>query len=213
MPRSRIGIVMLLAYKLSLYKGLPYILLWLLAIVSIYTYITAKTTFGRHFYALGGNEKATKLSGINTNRIYFSAYVNVSFLAALAAQNGSAVIVSGEPPKPEKNQHVLPFFAENAQGAFVVTDPKVQLPVGTLQNAIDALLRETPGAEVDYIHGASVVVELAQKHNAIGFLLPAMAKTELFPTVVFDGALPRKTFSMGEANEKRYYMECRRIRP
>ncbi len=79
------GVVMLLMYKLSLYKGVPYILLWLIGIVAIYTYITAKTTFGRHFYALGGNEKATKLSGINTNRIYFSAYVNVSFLSALAA--------------------------------------------------------------------------------------------------------------------------------
>ena len=91
------GIVMLLTYKLSLYKGLPYILLWLLVIVSIYTYITAKTTFGRHFYALGGNEKATKLSGINTNRIYFSAYVNVSFLAALAALVVSARFTSANP--------------------------------------------------------------------------------------------------------------------
>ncbi len=91
------AIVMLLMYKLSLYKGLPYILLWLIVIVAIYTYITAKTTFGRHFYALGGNEKATKLSGINTNRIYFSAYVNVSFLAALAALVVSARFTSANP--------------------------------------------------------------------------------------------------------------------
>jgi putative multiple sugar transport system permease protein len=91
------GIVMLLMYKLSLYKGVPYILLWLIAIVSIYTYITAKTTFGRHFYALGGNEKATKLSGINTNRIYFSAYVNVSFLSALAALVVAARFTSANP--------------------------------------------------------------------------------------------------------------------
>ena len=91
------GIVMLLMYKLSLYKGVPYILLWLILIVSIYTYITAKTTFGRHFYALGGNEKATKLSGINTNRIYFSAYVNVSFLSALAALVVAARFTSANP--------------------------------------------------------------------------------------------------------------------
>ena len=91
------GIVMLLMYKLSLYKGIPYILLWLILIVSIYTYITAKTTFGRHFYALGGNEKATKLSGINTNRIYFSAYVNVSFLSALAALVVAARFTSANP--------------------------------------------------------------------------------------------------------------------
>jgi putative multiple sugar transport system permease protein len=91
------GVVMLLMYKLSLYKGIPYILLWLIGIVAIYTYITAKTTFGRHFYALGGNEKATKLSGINTNRIYFSAYVNVSFLSALAALVVAARFTSANP--------------------------------------------------------------------------------------------------------------------
>ena len=91
------AIVMLLMYKLSLYKGVPYILLWLIVIVAVYTYITAKTTFGRHFYALGGNEKATKLSGINTNRIYFSAYVNVSFLSALAALVVAARFTSANP--------------------------------------------------------------------------------------------------------------------
>ncbi len=91
------GIIMLLMYKLSQYKGLPYILLWLLGIVAIYTYITARTTFGRHFYALGGNEKATKLSGINTNRIYFAAYVNVSFLSALAALVVAARFTSANP--------------------------------------------------------------------------------------------------------------------
>jgi len=91
------GIVMLLMYKLSLYKGVPYILLWLILIVAIYTYITAKTTFGRHFYALGGNEKATKLSGINTNNIYFSAYVNVSFLSAFAALVVAARFTSANP--------------------------------------------------------------------------------------------------------------------
>ncbi len=91
------AIVMLLMYKLSLYKGVPYILLWLILIVAIYTYLTAKTTFGRHFYALGGNEKATKLSGINTNRIYFSAYVNVSFLSAFAALVVAARFTSANP--------------------------------------------------------------------------------------------------------------------
>ena len=90
-------IVMLLMYKLSLYKGIPYFLLWLIGIVAVYTFITAKTTLGRHFDALGGNEKATKLSGINTNRIYFSAYVNVSFLSALAALVVAARFTSANP--------------------------------------------------------------------------------------------------------------------
>lgn len=72
------------SYKLACYKGIPVMLLWVLAIVAIYGYITSKTAFGRYFYAVGGNEKAAKLSGINTNKIYFSAYVSMSVLAALS---------------------------------------------------------------------------------------------------------------------------------
>ena len=107
--------------------------------------------------------------------------------------------------------HVVPFFTGEKQGAFLVEGCTQQLAVGTLQNAIDAVLKETPGAEVDYIHGTDVVKRLSKQANTMGFLLPAMEKSELFPTVVYDGALPRKTFSMGEANEKRYYLECRKI--
>jgi len=109
--------------------------------------------------------------------------------------------------------HVLPFFSGKSRGAFEVKGPRQQLPVGTLQRAVDAYLSETPEVEVDYIHGAGVVRELSNKPGTLGFLLPAMKKSELFPTVVYDGALPRKTFSMGEASEKRYYMECRKILP
>lgn len=127
-------------------------------------------------------------------------------------QNGCARVELGRMPSAQGGEtHVLPFLTGDVEGAFVVSCPKTQLAVGTLQAAIDALLKDVPGTVVDYIHGAEVVKELAHKGGAIGFLLPAMKKSELFPTVVYDGALPRKTFSMGEANEKRYYMECRRI--
>lgn len=76
-------IIIVYCYKLSNYKGIPVMLLWVLAVVAIYAYITSKTAFGRHFYAVGGNEKATKLSGIDTNKIYFFAYANVAFLAGI----------------------------------------------------------------------------------------------------------------------------------
>ena len=129
----------------------------------------------------------------------------------LAKQNGGVEVLSEVLPAEGGKVHTIPFFTKGGSGSFRVSAPTQQLAVGTLQNAIDALLSEQKGAEVDYIHGADVVKDLSAKENAIGFLLPAMAKSELFPTVVYDGALPRKTFSMGEANEKRYYMECRRI--
>ncbi len=132
-------------------------------------------------------------------------------LSHLNAQNGGATVEYGPHTAAGGQTHVLPFFTGELTGAFLVTAPSQQLAVGTLQGAIDALLKETPDTEVDYIHGADVVKQLSAKGDAVGFLLPAMEKSELFPTVVYDGALPRKTFSMGEANEKRYYMECRRI--
>ena len=68
------------------------------------------------------------------------------------------------------------------------------------------------GVSLDYIHGAEVVEELTRRPKAIGFLLPPMKKEELFPTVIHDGVLPRKTFSMGEAHDKRFYLEARKIR-
>ncbi|MEE1305752.1 MAG: sugar ABC transporter permease [Agathobacter sp.] len=69
--------------KLCQYKGISVMFLWVIAVCLIYHFITSKTAFGRYFYAVGGNEKATKLSGINTNKVYFIAYVNMGFLAGL----------------------------------------------------------------------------------------------------------------------------------
>lgn len=85
-----------------------------------------------------------------------------------------------------------------------------KLTVGSLQSALDEYAKEHD-CKIDYIHGENVVKELAQKEGSIGFILPDMLKSELFPTVICDGALPRKTFSMGHAWDKRYYIEARRI--
>ncbi len=94
---------------------------------------------------------------------------------------------------------------------ITVPDPKVQLAVGTLQAFIDEYLKKF-GGEVDYIHGDEVTRELGSKEGNMGFLLPAMGKEQLFKTVMADGVLPRKTFSMGHAQDKRYYVEARKIR-
>ena len=85
------------------------------------------------------------------------------------------------------------------------------LTVGSLQNFIDKYLSENKG-KVDYIHGTDVVTKLSENESSIGFILPDMGKEQLFPTVIKDGALPRKTFSMGHAEDKRYYIECRKIK-
>lgn len=110
-----------------------------------------------------------------------------------------------------EGRHLLAFCAEGGYGFFSVGCPSAQLEVGTLQNALDDMIKEK-GIAIDYIHGEDVVYDLGMRPGNMGFTLPPMHKSALFRTVVFDGALPRKTFSMGEANEKRYYLECKRIK-
>lgn len=107
--------------------------------------------------------------------------------------------------------HVIEVCWNGHDGSVTVPDPKVQLAVGTLQTFIDEYLKQF-GGEVDYIHGDEVTRELGSKEGNMGFLLPAMGKEQLFKTVMADGVLPRKTFSMGHAQDKRYYVEARKIR-
>lgn len=92
----------------------------------------------------------------------------------------------------------------------IITRPTSKLTVGSLQNFLDAY-QQNNAIKMDYIHGMETVVALSEKKDSIGFLLPDMKKEELFPSVMEDGALPRKTFSMGHAEDKRYYTECRKI--
>jgi len=107
--------------------------------------------------------------------------------------------------------HTIAYTWAGGSGYLNVPNPRVQLAVGTLQNFLDVYLKEN-GGHVDYIHGGQVTDELGSKPGNIGFKLPAMGKDQLFKTVIADGVLPRKTFSMGHAEDKRYYVEGRRIR-
>ncbi len=106
------------------------------------------------------------------------------------------------------------LIAVTAKGDTRITipSPVQQLTVGTLQNFLFDYSARHPEAEVDYIHNEDSLRALATKPNAIGFLFEGMRKDELFRSVLYDGALPRKTFSMGHAQDKRYYLECRKIR-
>lgn len=96
---------------------------------------------------------------------------------------------------------------------YKLNNPKFNLTVGDVQGFIDYYLKNVDtAATVDYIHGEETVFNKAKEANTVGVLLPAMAKNDLFRTVIVDGVLPRKTFSMGHANEKRFYLECRKIK-
>lgn len=110
----------------------------------------------------------------------------------------------------EKSAQEFSVIFNGKTTTFGITKPNSNLTVGSLQKFIDEFL-EKNGGEVDYIHGDDVVRKICENGGAMGFLLPSMQKSELFPTVVKDGALPRKTFSMGHANDKRFYCEARAI--
>ncbi len=98
-------------------------------------------------------------------------------------------------------------------GTLEIPAPVDALAVGTVQNFLDAYMKTAPaGASVDYIHGEETARRLASRPDAVGFIFDGMHKEELFSTVISDGALPRKTFSMGHAADKRFYTEARKIR-
>ena len=96
-------------------------------------------------------------------------------------------------------------------GVIEIAHASSNLPVGTIQAFLDPFIKEGGAEKIDYVHGGEVVVRLGSQAGNAAIYLPAMSKSALFKTVILDGALPRKTFSMGEAREKRFYMEARKI--
>lgn len=104
------------------------------------------------------------------------------------------------------------FISKDRRGTMHFGHPSAELTVATLQQFLDAYMADHPEAELDYIHSAKTVEGLSAHPDTVGFLFAGMQKDDLFRTVVQNGALPRKTFSMGAAEDKRFYVECRRIR-
>ncbi|HHW48939.1 MAG TPA: DUF1015 domain-containing protein [Clostridiaceae bacterium] len=114
--------------------------------------------------------------------------------------------------RKRKDVHAIPFVSGKNYGIISVANPVSSLEVGTLQPFLDEFVKKNNNVKIDYIHGDETVTSLGSQDGNIGFYLPPMDKHDLFKTVILDGALPRKTFSMGEAEEKRFYLECRKIR-
>ena len=111
----------------------------------------------------------------------------------------------------ETDGQKIDFVTSEKEGTFWIKNPKSNIPVGSLQLFLDEYLKSHEG-KIDYVHGEDVTKDLGSKGGNVGFILEAMSKNELFKTVTLDGALPRKTFSMGHSNDKRYYLESRKIK-
>jgi hypothetical protein len=110
-----------------------------------------------------------------------------------------------------RSAHRVPFRAAKRCGVLTIDTPRAALAAGSLQAFFDYLRGRGAKFELDFIHGEAALHELASRDNAVGFELSVISKHDLFRTVILDGALPRKAFSMGHADDKRFYLECRRI--
>ncbi len=154
------------------------------------------------------------------HRLLFGVRADVR--AALAAAFGSRVTLADVPSAALMREHVqgtpdgqqaVGLIGPGARFCVVTfTAAPSSLAVGTLQPLIDRLLEQGGAAQVDYVHGDDVLDRLAQQADCVGFHLAGLSKHELLRRVVHEGPLPRKTFSLGEAHQKRYYVEARRIR-
>jgi hypothetical protein len=112
--------------------------------------------------------------------------------------------------KTESN-HVIPFVTPTGYGFITIDQPSFTLEIASIEDFFNLYL-EANQVKVDFIHGDDVVNELGKQKGNMGFFFPPISKHSLFKTIIFDGALPRKTFSMGEADEKRFYLEARKIK-
>ena len=123
------AVVLFLTYKLAGYKGIPTSLIWIIVVVLAYHYFTTKTTMGRYLYAVGGNEKATQLSGINTKKVYFFAYTNMGFLTAIA---GILTVARAASAQPTYGQ----FYEMDAIGACFIGGASAYGGTGSVFGAI-----------------------------------------------------------------------------
>lgn len=129
----------------------------------------------------------------------------------MQAMKASCILDSSHPVS--SNSHLFPVecVMQDRSETFWLDPSRGELSCQILQNFLDEYLQQNPEAKIDYIHGEEETRNLAEAEDAIGFILPAMNKSSLFRGVISGGSLPRKTFSMGHANEKRFYLEGKMI--
>ena len=148
---------------------------------------------------------------VELENIHDDAQVFEPIHRVITACEPEALLAALQTEACAENGYEVKWYAGEKSGTVHLDPEKSQLAVGVLQGFLDGYLKEHDG-EIDYIHDDDALITLAKQDKAIGFLLPAMGKSQLFRGVIADGILPRKTFSMGHSREKRYYLEGRKIK-
>lgn len=152
------------------------------------------------------------------HRVIFNADKKSLIENTASKLNGKLSAVSSEQELEEKVKNSKANFGfaytENGKTEYVLLETSIkELAVSRLQPVLDDFISADKKIEIDYIHGSDEVFRLGKKENAVSILLPPVAKDSFFDTINSTGPLPRKSFSMGEASEKRFYLECRRLFP
>lgn len=180
---------------------------------------TAKTCWEEIKPTLSEEEKAThparfalvELMNLHDEALEFEPIHRVMFDVDADALEMALYSYYPQISETDNGGQKITVVKNGSEKAIYITDAPCNLAVGTLQKFLDEYLEKTGGA-IDYIHGGDVVRNLCEKENTIGFIVDGMEKNDLFTTVIKDGALPRKTFSMGEACDKRFYLEAKKIK-
>lgn len=147
----------------------------------------------------------------NTNVVQFTK-VLTEFASIVSEKNFDSIDeLYQEIHKSSPNQ-LFGLIHNQGMKLIEVTSKTSSIIAGTIQSVLDVYKDNYPEANIDYIHGLTTTQKLGQQDDNVGIILPAIDKNEFFKSIALDGALPRKTFSMGEAEEKRYYIECRKIK-
>ena len=190
---------------------------------------TAKSTWEEHKKETGATDDSVRYALVEIVNIYdkgltFEPIHRVLFnadseklISSLSEKlDGKIEEVSSKEEMIETVKKSNAYFGfaykkDGTQKFTIIKTNITELAVSKLQPALDEFIKSNGNPEIDYIHGTEDVLELGTKENATGILLPPIAKESFFETIGKTGPLPRKSFSMGEADEKRFYLECRKL--
>ncbi len=173
-------------------------------------YEAIKQTMGEQAYDHPARYALVEIVNLHDPSLTFEAIHRIVLDTNVDHLLGSFTAWLNAVPEAIEGGQQVTVVQDGKQTIYTIQSPKSHLAVGSVQAFLDYYL-QTQSGEVDYIHGEEVVVSLSKQQHTVGFLFPAMQKNELFETVHTDGVLPRKTFSMGEAEDKRFYLEGRRL--
>lgn len=154
---------------------------------------------------------AARFALVELENIHDEAQVFEPIHRIVKNTNPDALLTAMSKAIGKQEGHPVHWYIGNRQGVLYVQDEAGTLPVGIVQDFLDSYLQKNSGI-IDYIHGDDAVRQLSGADGTIGLILPPVEKDAFFQGIIAGGTLPRKTFSMGHAQEKRYYLEARKIK-